>query len=210
MRRSAAVLILGVAILAGACSSDDDGGSAANTSIPDPTTTASTTTEPRTVAPDIIPADVSQIDEAYVEGVVVALYRVSGDAIRDAVKNDGMDERTLDLLSAVHGVQAAADQINFLADAETDGFDKYVPEPGYVEVTVVDVVEADESCVIAEIEVDPSDVLVSPPDRTGVRSFLRLAPASAEQLAGGLNPTAWVIEESDITFDGEPGTLTCD
>lgn len=209
MRRTAAVLILGVAILAGACSSDDDGGSAANTSIPDPTTTASTTTEPRTVAPDIIPDDVSQIDEAYVEGVLDALYRVSGEAIRDAAAEGSMTEMALDLLNASHDVEAAVAQINSLADAESEDFARYVDDPGFVQADVVQLLEVSTTCVAVEIEVDSSAVLASPPDSTDIRTFVQLVPATVEQRQTGLNPTAWVFGDSELTFGGGDGALTC-
>ena len=65
--------LLGATLLLGACGDDDDNGDrSAVTSIPDETTssTSSTTTEPRTVAPDVIPQDESQITEEYVEQVL--------------------------------------------------------------------------------------------------------------------------------------------
>lgn len=207
-RPAVAVLVL-FAGIAGACSGDDDGGAAVNTSIPDDTTTSSSTTEPRTVAPDIIPTDASRIDEAYVEGVLDELYRVSGRAIQESVAAGSMTERALDLLNASHDVRAAVEQINSLAEAESEGFARYVSTPGSVETDVIDLLVADPSCVVAEIEVDSTAVLASPPDSTGVRTFLQLLPATDQQRQGGLNPTAWIFGESRLTFEGEDGDLPC-
>ena len=205
MRRSAAVLILGVAILAGACSSDDDGGSAANTSIPDPTTTASTTTEPRTVAPDIIPDDESQIDEAYVEGVLDALFVASLRALTDVrdVHNGVIVEEVSASIDAISTSAESAAIQNSLATAARSGFEGVPAEPSPIRATVVEVMSASKACIFAEVSLDTSGVggTASEPS-SELRQFAELHVASIAQRDSGLNPTAWVIAGLPVRQDG--------
>ena len=142
MRRSAAVLVLGVAILAGACSSDDGGGSAANTSIPDPTTTASTTTEPRTVAPDIIPDDESQIDKAYAQGVVDEHALLAHEALKLTMAAGVVDDEVTALLQASRTETDAITASNDLFATAISGFEGLLPEPSPLTIEVLDVLVA--------------------------------------------------------------------
>lgn len=206
MRRTAAVLILGVAILAGACSSDDDGGSAANTSIPDPTTTASTTTEPRTVAPDIIPDDVSQIDEAYVEGVLEGLAEMALQALESTRDAGVVDEMAIEILMASGTEPDAIRGINSLSALARQGFEGYREDLSPVAYSVVDVVVARRDCVVAEIETDASGLFVEPPSASPPpgRTMVELLPATASQRETGLNPTAWVSDSFPVVAEGDP------
>lgn len=206
MRRSAAVLVLGVAILAGACSSDDGGGSAANTSIPDPTTTASTTTEPRTVAPDIIPDDESQIDEAYVEGVLEGLASAAAQAFDHTRRAGVVDESAQAILLASGTEPDAVRGINSLSRLARQGFEGYREDPSPVVYTVVEVLVAQRDCIVAEIETDSSGLFIDPPSTSPPpgRTMVELLPATVSQRETGLNPTAWVSDSFPVVAEGDP------
>ncbi len=213
MRRYVPLVLLVLALVAGACSGDDDTGSAANTSIPDKTTTSSTTTtQPDTVSPDVIPTDESRIDEAYVEGVLDALFVESLRAlilVRDS--GDGVvTEEASDLVNAISNKSESVEIQNSLASTARSGFEGIPPEPSPILASVVKVITASRSCVLAEIVLDAAGVTGDPrtpePDE---RQFARLAPASASQRDSGLNPTAWVLAGLPVRTDGTVPDAKC-
>ncbi len=214
MRRLLPVL-LGTSLLLGACGGDDDddGQSAAITSIPDETTssTSSTTTEPRTVAPDVIPQDESQITEEYVEGVLNELYEVSLESILLARDAGLVDEGSLDRLEATSTDDVFERRVNDLLDLSSGGFQGLKPEPGPMRLTVLDLLHTSASCVVAEVQADSAALVEVPQERQpGQREFVRLYAASDDALISGLNPTAWVLDQVPVTFDGADTNLTCE
>ncbi|MFP5576752.1 MAG: hypothetical protein ACLGIZ_00785, partial [Acidimicrobiia bacterium] len=160
-----ALLVAG--LLLGACGDDDDSGErAAVTSIPDDTTTSSTTTtEPRTVAPDVIPQDESQITEEYVEQVLNELYAVANEALRLSMEAGLVDEPSIDLIEATSSATTAAEDINALLDLSRRNFEGFRNDPEPLRADVLDVIEASSECVFAEITVDRSGSLSEPPAR---------------------------------------------
>ena len=211
MRRSAAVLVLGVAILAGACSSDDGGGSAANTSIPDPTTTASTTTEPRTVAPDTIPDDESQIDKAYAQGVVDEHALLAHEALKLTMAAGVVDDEVTALLQASRTETDAITASNDLFATAISGFEGLLPEPSPLTIEVLDVLVASTNCLVVEVRVDDSGVLADPPPRgEDQRDFIEFQPATSAQRESGLNPTAWARAQFPVTFDSSVPEFACE
>ncbi len=206
--------LLGASLLLGACGGDDDDdGQSAVTSIPDETTssTSSTTTEPRTVAPDVIPQDESQITEEYVEGVLNGLYEVSLQAFVASREEGLVGDRAIELLEATSSRGVFEQRVNDLLDFSFGGFQGLKQNPTPVTVTVQDVLETTTTCIVAEVTTDPSGLVVEPPaPEPGERDFVRLLAASADQSATGLNPTAWVLDEFPVTFDGSVPDLECE
>ena len=208
--RPVVVAILTLALIAAGCSGDDEPDLSAVTSIPDEQPSSTTTTAPRAVAPDVIPDDQALITEEYVEGVLTALFQASGDAIRESIEAGMLTQQTIDTIDATHTVEASVGQVENLVDAELDGFARYRPDPGHVRAQVIDLFEVHTDCIVAEVSIDASELLVDPPLSSGLRTALRLVPAEQEQRATGLNPTAWVIADTLVTDDGGAPELPCE
>ena len=205
--------LLGATLLLGACGGDDDDGrAAAITSIPEETSTStsSTTTEPRTVAPDVIPQDVDLITEEYVEQVLNELFVVSRDAIVAAREDELVDTRSIDLMTATSSDAVLTQRLNDLIDMSFNSFDGIRSSPEPLRLMVIDLLQTGRDCVVAEVETDASGLLEEAPVTTpDERDFVRLLPASEEQRAAGLNPTAWVLDQFPVTLDGSVPDLSC-
>lgn len=198
--------LLGATLVLGACGGDDGGDddAAAVTSIPDDTTSTTTsTTEPEVPPPDVIPSDPSLITEEYVEQVLDALYEVSLEAIELARAEGVVDEPSLSRLEATNSEATTTDAINSLLATSSTNFDGFRQDLEPVRSNVLEVIDRDRACIFVEVEFDTSGLLVEPPPvPSGARTFARLLPASEAQRAGGLNPTAWVLDVLPATEDG--------
>jgi hypothetical protein len=210
MRRLLHGLLL-ASLLLGACGGDGDGNDrAAVTSIPDDTTTSTTTTVPRTVAPDVIPQDVSLITEEYVEQVLNELLEVSGDALRVAIQEGLVEERAIALIEATSSSGTVTDDLNELLDIVSTGFAGIKDKPTSMRVAVIEVLVAQRDCVLAEVKLDRSGVVQgAPADEPNLRTFAKLVPAADEQRASGHNPTAWVTDGLPTTSDGSAPPSGC-
>ena len=209
-RHLTALLVLGLVL--GACGGDDDDDRAAVTSIPEETTTSTTTTtEPRTVAPDVIPTDESQITEEYVEDVLNELFSVAGAALAATMEAGLVEETAIALIEATSSASTTDDDLNELIDLASTGFEGIKPEPSALRAEVLEILLREPDCVVAEIELDRSGIVeggsVDEPD---ARTFARLVPASEEQRASGKNPTAWVTDGLPTTMDGSVPQGLCD
>lgn len=205
MRRPLTAL-LGATLLLGACGDDDAGGSAAVTSLPDQTsstTSTTATTEPPTVAPDVIPRDESQITEEYVEQVLNELYKVSLESILAAKQEGLVTEVSLNLVAAMTSDAVYEMRVNDLLELSSTGFEGLNEPPSPITASVTDVLQSSGDCVVAEIVTNASGLLTSPPSPDPAqRTFVRLLAAQAADLETGLNPTAWVLDQFPVTFDG--------
>lgn len=205
--------LLGATLLLGACGSDDDDDRSAVTSIPEETTspTSSTTTEPRTVAPDVIPQDESQITEEYVEQVLNELYVVSLQSFVVARDAGLVEERALALIEATNSGSVYEQQVNDLLALASTNFDGMRAEPTPVRASVANVLDSSLACAVAEVTTDSSGLMTTPiPTDVNERSFVRILAASDSQQQAGLNPTAWVFDEFPVTFDGSVPNLSCE
>jgi hypothetical protein len=204
--------LLGATLLLGACGGEDgDGRAAAITSIPEETSTStsSTTTEPRTVAPDVIPQDVDLITEEYVEQVLDALYGAMLGAT-EAARSEGLvEERAIAISEATNSKDGARELLNGLISQAAEGFVGFRDELSPVDTEVVEVHEASVDCIFAEALFDFSGLTTDPGNSDEFRLFARLLPASEEQRASGLNPTAWVLDELPATDDGSVPSDKC-
>lgn len=197
-------MVLAAALVLAGCAGDDAAVDPAVTSIPDDTTSTTTTTEPDTVAPDIIPADESLITEEYVEGVLTALERqnrVSSKLTREA---GVVGEDTIEILFAIGTEPNAIEGVNSLAELARQGFEGYREDPDPVIYEVIELVEARSTCIVAVVEIDASGIFVDPPEAPPPGDLMvELLPASEEQRASGLNPTAWVIDSIPLVGPGD-------
>ena len=204
--------LLGATLLLGACGSDDDGDRSAVTSIPEETSssTSSTTTEPRTVAPDVIPQDVSLITEEYVEQVLNELFQVSGDALNAAMQAGLVEEQSIQLIEATSSEATVTDDLNELLALASAGFEGIKSSPSPIRADVLEVLEAQTDCIVAEVRLDRSGVVEeATEDDPSVRTFVKLVPASETQLNSGANPTAWVTDGLPTTMDGSTPAPLC-
>lgn len=209
-RHMTALLVAG--LLLGACGDDDDSGErAAVTSIPDDTTTSSTTTtEPRTVAPDVIPQDESQITEEYVERVLDVLQRASLESIVLARQEGLVDEPSLKLLEATSSGEVYERRVNDLLDIAASGFEGLVDEPRPLDIDVLEILDTSGECISVEVRADASGLIDPPPTtQPGQREFLRLYAAPESSKRSGLNKSAWVLDQSPVTFDGSVPDIGC-
>jgi hypothetical protein len=205
--------LVGLCLLLTACGDDDtDDDLSAVTSVPDETTsTTTTTTEPRTVAPDVIPQDVSLITEDYVEQVLNELFGVALEALLAARSEGLVEERSLALIEATHSDDVFEQQVNDMISFARTGFEGVKDSPSPLAVTVVELLDVSRRCVVAEVTTDASGLMDEPPPpEPNERDFIRLLPASSEQVATGLNPTAWVLDQFPVTLDGSAADLGCD
>ena len=203
--------LLGATLVLGACGGDDDDGSAAVTSIPDETTTSSTTTTEPPVPPvDVIPQDVSLITEEYVENVLDALYEVSLEAIELARAEGVVDQPSIQRVEAINSEATATEAINSLLNASAGGFDGFQQDPEPVRANVQEVIDRTPICVLVDVRFDTSGLVRdAQPLPDGVRTFAMLVPATEEQRASGLNPTAWTLDQLPVTEDGSVPAERC-
>ena len=205
--------LLAAGLVLGACGGDDDddGDQAAVTSIPEETSTStSTTTEPRTVAPDVIPQDESQITEEYVEQVLNELLAVSGNALRASMEAGLVDETAIALIEATSSPATVDDDLNELLGLAELNFEGIRGDATSLRAAVLDVITATSECIYAEIELDRSGVAAEQVESDpSVRTFVRLLPATSEQQASGRNPTAWVTDGLPTSTDGSVAKPGC-
>jgi len=203
--------LLGATLLLGACGDDGGDDRAAATSIPDDTTTSSSTTEAQVPPPDVIPRDVSLITEEYVEQVLDALQKVSLEALLEVRSEGVVGERAIALVEATSSEESATQEINDLIDSTYGQIENLRPDPMPMDISVVAVLDATATCVVAEVRTDASGLLVQvPPLDPAERDFVRIVPATEKQRTSGLNPTAWVLDAFPVTFDGTvPPGLSC-
>lgn len=205
--------LLGATLLLGACGGDDDDGrAAAITSIPEETSTStsSTTTEPRTVAPDVIPQDESQITEEYVEQVLNELLQTSAAATKHAREVGVVDEMTIEMLESINGEERTIQAVNSLLEASSAGFKGFKADLRPATADVANLHDVSSQCIFAEVSFDNSALLQDPqPLPDNVRGFVRLVPSSDAQRASGHNATAWVIDSLPATEDGSVPADRC-
>lgn len=209
-RHMTALLVAG--LLLGACGDDDDSGErAAVTSIPDDTTTSSTTTtEPRTVAPDVIPQDESQITEEYVEQVLNELMADSLVATVRAREAGLVDGRVIEVVESLNSQERSIQALNSLSEAAADGFSDFKTELEPATATVLEVVEGTPACIFVEVSFDNSGIFKNAqPVPQNIRTFARLVPATEAQRASGHNRTAWMIDALPATEDGSVASDSC-
>jgi len=204
--------LLGAALIVSACAGDDDGDDrAAVTSIPVETTTTSTsTTEARIPPVDVIPSDPALITEEYVENVLNALYEVDLEAVTLARDEGVVDQPSIEIVESIRTSDHALEAINALIATASEGFPGYPEKPGPTTAEVSEVLEGTPECVFAEVTFDSSASFLEPPQvPANLRSFVRLRAATEQQLAIGINPTAWAIDGLPFTTDGTTPESGC-
>jgi hypothetical protein len=206
VRRILAGVVVLLLVAAAGCGDDDGAAPATTTSTTADTTT--TTTEADDDAAEDEDDDAwavpDPIDEAYVEAVLTELYRLQGDALRQAMDSGEVTEDVIGTFAAVYDEGLAATQISGLVELAADGFPGLHDPPGDVGVSVVEVVSAGPECIAAMAHLDFSPVALEP----GVVPFdavvLGRSPAS---------PVGWRIDRMagfESAEDAEGVAAACD
>lgn len=189
--------LLALTLLAAACSDDSD--------ALGPTATVGTAPSTTTVPPDpfAVPA---AIDAAYVERVTNKLYEVIGEARRLTMQQGATPPEAIDRLRAAYHPSLAQPMIDALV------FDLYHGFPagldGDLQLTVKQVVRADQECIVAATEMDASLV-----DQEAGEPYLMttvLLPLDPALDKGGYNPTPWSILRASASTPTELGGSACE
>jgi hypothetical protein len=194
---------LAVAALAGACGSgdDEDLGPAA-TIGPGPTTT-STTARPVDVA--VIPDDPAEIDEAYVQAVVDALFAVDAQATKIFVETQRLDEEAIDILRSIYVPEELDRQVNIWGQDLALRGDELLP--GTLHNDVQEVLDVADDCVYVAVESDYSDVSIRGASLSV--NYLGLTPKIEDDDPEGLNPTGWMLFMNGLNLDGSQPENPC-
>ena len=196
-----ATLAMTLLLAATACGGGGDGEGATPTTTEGPrsTTSSSTTTTTEPVDPSVVPDDLEDIDEEYVEAVANELYRVLRDANAIQVARGDL-QGMVDRYNAVYAPEAADLLLNdALARSEAD-LAKFKQPPGSQRITVTSLKEVSEVCVVAESVRDSSEVLIEPlPPTEGFLVLTLREPGTRSPL----NPTPWAIKAFSPTVEGE-------
>ncbi|CAN5121981.1 hypothetical protein BH24ACT1_BH24ACT1_06280 [soil metagenome] len=206
MRRSLPLFsVLSLAALLGlaACSDGEEALGPAGTVGAAPTTTP---TSLRTVDPAVIPEDPADIDEAYVQAVVDALFAVDAQATKIFVETKTLDEEAIEILRAIYLPEEVDSQVNSWGQALALRSDNLLP--GELGNRVQRVIDSSDDCVYLEVLRDYSRTtkrLVEP-----ARIYLGLTPKVENDDPGGLNPTAWMLFMNGLNPDGSEPENPCE
>jgi hypothetical protein len=197
-------VVVAVGLSLAACSSSDsaDGDAArpdASVTVPPSTTSSSTAAEP--ADPFAIPDDPADIDEAYVQRVVDALYAVDAAAAEQILAARAVTPQATQLLSSIF--------VGEELDLQSKGWSDLLSRPGSVETfrpgrhslrhRVEEIVGRSDSCLFVRAIRSYEDVSLEPPEDQEV--FLALRGVAADEDPSDLNPTPWVLFTAGVQLD---------
>ena len=202
-----ATLAMTLLLAATACGGGGDGEGATPTAPEGPrsTTSSSTTTTTEPVDPSVVPDDLEDIDEEYVEAVLNAHNRVIGDALRLQLEGADISE-IMDRYNAIYVPEVADLLLTDALGEDEAALSDYKRPPGDASTTVVSVSEVSADCIAATVEQDTSAFLLEPPPPFVAEVVLRRVDSVSD--GSGLNPTAWMSEGFEPPV--EDGGLRCD
>lgn len=205
--RTATALLLSLALAGCRAEAEEPLPPAAQVTTPTPTQTppAPTPTPPPATPTESyeVPA---VIDEAYVERVLNALYRVEGDALRLMLEAGTMTPEAERLLQSLYAEDYLPPVVDAYQTEAAAGFVNVRRPSGDTTFDVHEVISATPTCIFASGLRNFSATAGEPPDRTGEEDFVWLSPSQPQQ-AG--NPTPWKIELQLYRTDGLPEEDRC-
>jgi hypothetical protein len=195
--------LLSALLLAGGCSDDGEQPPPAAT-VPSQVTTSSTA--PAAPDPAVIPEDLSEIDEAYVQAVVDELAEVEAKAGEIFITTRTLDDQAIRYLEAIYFGEELDEQVNVWFQELALRADELVP--GTRRSSVHRVVDVKGDCVFIEVERDYSETTANetPPKRT---VYLGLTPKLQGDDPHSLNPTGWMLFTSGFNDDGSEPDNPC-
>lgn len=183
------VLVAALALGAG-CNGETDGGPAAT--IPPPAPTTSVPADPYAVP--------AVIDEGYVNRVLAALDQVRGDAVRRFVAVGQVDAEAGIALRSIYNDPQYVQELEGLV--KTDRSRLKTP-PGNRRTTATRVLQGQQTCILAEVSIDFSEVALAPPPRPADEvTSVTLRPTQPDADGRGLNPTPWSLSNADVLKRG--------
>ena len=180
-----------LATLAAACAGRS-GGDTDATLPPEPSTTTTT------IDVSKVPA---VIDVPYVQAVMDALDKLTGDAVRVFVAQRGPNKEWYDTFRAVY-----EDEVFKKLESEFGSFaardlEPLQPSPGNPQTMVRRIVDSSRTCIIAEVDRTFGPVLKEPPLAEAIPGFVQLGAKRPERDPAARNPTSWAVV-ADIDAKG--------
>jgi hypothetical protein len=201
MRRTLALLF--TLLVASGCSNDAEQPPPAAT-VPSEVTTSSTA--PAAPDPAVIPEDLAEIDEAYVQAVVDELFAVDAKATEIFVTTKTLDERAIRYLEAIYVGEELDQQVDVWFQTLAKGSDTLLP--GMLRNDVQRIIDVASDCVFFEVKVDYSETTTrNVPSAT---NFLGITPKEVGDDPNTVNPTAWMLFTDGFNLDGSEPENPCD
>ncbi len=200
MRRTLA--LLSALLLAGGCSNDGEQPPPAAT-VPSEVTTSSTA--PAAPDPAVIPDDLAEIDEEYVQAVVDELFTVEAKAAEIFIATRDMDERALDYLRAIYTEDEFQSQQNVWFQSLAVNYESLLP--GTLAHDIDRLIDVRPDCVYLKAIRDYSETTTNegPPEPI----FLGLTPKRESHDPRQLNPTSWMLFMNGFNPDGSEPENPC-
>jgi hypothetical protein len=200
MRRT--LVLLFILLVATGCSNDGEQPPAAT--VPSEVTTSSTA--PAVPDPAVIPEDLAEIDEAYVQAVVDELFAVEAKAAEIFIATrDPLDERALEYLRAIYVQDEFETQLNIWFQSLALRADQLTP--GTLVHDVDRVIDVRPDCVYIEATRDYSDTTVLEVAPESI--YLGITPKRGATEFERLNPTAWMLFMNGLNADGSQPENPC-
>lgn len=185
-----------------ACSGGEAALGPAGTVSAAPSTTPTTV---RPVDPAVIPEDPADIDEAYVQAVVDALFAVDAKATEIFVETKLLDREAIDILRAIYVPEEVDRQVNIWGHDLALRSDELLA--GVLHNDVQRVIDVAEDCVYVEVESDYSEVTTR--EAPLAMNYLGLTPKVNGDGPEGPNPTAWMMFMNAVNPDGSEPANPC-
>lgn len=158
---------------------------------PSETTTTTAPADPYAI-PDVI-------DEAYVNRVLAALDQIDGDAVREVVSKGAVTFESLERIRAIYNDPEYDQQSAGLQDLVSEDRGKFKIPPGNRLTKVFRLTHISPTCIVADVKVDFSEVVVSPPiTEPGEFQLLILERTQTGADPKRLNPTSWSIAHDEV------------
>ncbi len=204
MRRSFPLLsALALLVVVSGCAPDDaDLGPAATLG----TAPASVPTIARPIDVAVIPDDPADIDEAYVQAVVDALYRVDAQAGRIFIETMQLDDEAIDILRSIYVPEELDRQVDIWFQTLAQRSDNLLP--GELDNDVEQVLDVAADCIYLEVTRDYSKTTKR--TVTPATVYLGLTPKSERDDPDNLNPTAWMLFMDGLNPDGSRPENPCE
>jgi hypothetical protein len=216
MRRmgSRIALMAAVAVLAVGCSGTpaDEPGPVPTGGVP--TTPATPTPDPTETEDPFAFDDPSEIDVAYVQRVLDAIYAVVEETIRIEVRAaqagaTEMPREIIDMFATVYGQDKLISTVESAEEAWSSGeFEtSFSDDPQPAIVVATDVVDATERCIIATFTADHTPRLADQSDPVVFELIALFEPKPGDRDPDGLNESPWrIVRQFTLeSVQGEPG-----
>lgn len=202
--RGAAALAACAVLLAAACGrSGTPSGATVPTDAPATTTT--------TIAAEVDYSIPVTIDQAYVQRVVSAFDAVLGDAIRILERDGKITDEFLEHLLAIYTEPEFEVQERAWTEAVRRGrLDNTPSEPGDPTTSVMTIVQATRTCVIARAERDLTSTLLGVPEESPQDDYVVLVAKRDRRDPRRVNLTPWVMSFDGFRTDNAVPERSCE